>query len=189
MIIVLKDKNSVWVAGSIECTYNGFHNDDIISEDNLKMWCPIGTKNCVMASTTPGSPLIDVLRYSHINGLDLPLDNDIVINTVAPFIKESYQSCDLLDDGHLWNSFVIAKDDRAFSITPNFTVCEIEDFEMLGYDSSKDVAYGALEMTHGLPPIERIAETFRVVEKSGDSKHFPIVVMNTKTHGRVVIER
>ena len=49
MIIVIKDKDTAYVAASIECTYTAMHTDDIINEENLKMWHPHGKDNCIIA--------------------------------------------------------------------------------------------------------------------------------------------
>ena len=38
-----------------------------------------------------------------------------------------------------------------------------------------------------LPPVERIAQTFRTLEQMRRTKHFPIVLMNTKQKDRIVI--
>ena len=38
-----------------------------------------------------------------------------------------------------------------------------------------------------LPPVDRIAEAFRAIEKVKYEMQFPIVIMNTKNNERVVL--
>ena len=187
MVIVLKDKDSVYVAASVESTYTDTHVDDIINEENLKMWRPEGKEGCIMACTTPHAPGIDVLRYEDIEALNRPLTSSVVIREINPYLKELFAKQHMLDGEEMWSNIVIAKDDKAFCITPNFTVCDIEDFGSIGNRSSEDIAYGFLAMNCDLAPIDRIAGAFRTIEAGDASKHFPIVVMNTKSKTSEVI--
>ena len=50
-----------------------------------------------------------------------------------------------------------------------------------------DTAYGAMMYYKDLPPVERIVQTFRTLEKMRCTKHFPVVIMNTMTKDRIVI--
>ena len=187
MIIVIKDKDTAYVAASIECTYTAMHTDDIINEENLKMWHPHGKDNCIIAIPSCCDVCIDNLRYADIEAFDKSLDSRTMILEIAPAIKDIYKEQNLLDDDNLWSEIVVAKNDKAFTITPNLTICDIEDFDVLGYGDAKDMVFAVLEMTKDLPPLERIAEAFRTVELGAQSIHFPIVVMNTKTNDRTVI--
>lgn len=187
MIIVLKDKDSVYIAASVECTYTNTHVEDIINEENLKMWRPEGKDGCIMACVTPHAPGIDVLRYENIEALNRPLTSSVVIREINPYLKELFAKQHMLDGEEMWSNIVIAKDDKAFYITPNFTVCDIEDFDSIGNRSSEDIAYGFLAMNRELDPIDRIVGAFRTVEEGDVNKHFPIVIMNTKSKTREVI--
>jgi hypothetical protein len=189
MVIVLKDKDSVWMGASIEGTFTAMHNDDIISEDNLKMWNPAGRKNCLFATATSSMPLIDDLRYADFEALDLPPRGDVVIRNLAPEIKDFYAERRMLDNGALWEPLAVAKEDRAFIIDEDLTVIEVEEFDTLEYGFSGDITHGVLETNRDLPPAERIAEAFRAIEAGSHRKHFPIVIMNTKTEGQTVIEK
>ena len=187
MIIAVKDKDTAYVAVSVECTFFAVHTEDILHEDNLKMWHPQGRDNCIMAITSVSDICCDRLRYADIAAFDKPLDSAVMLREIVPAIQKVYGN--LLDDGRLWHEIVVAKDDRLFNITPNFTVCEIEDFEALGYPGAEDIAFGVLEANRDLPPVERIAEAFRTIEEGTANRHFPIVVMNTKTDERIIIDR
>ena len=189
MIIVLKDKDSVYIASSIECSYSDVHMDDIINEENLKMWRPEGKDGCIMAFPTSSAPCIDTLRYEDIEALNKPLTSSVIIREINPYLKELFDKQHMLDGEDMWTDIVIAKDDKAYYITSTFTVCDIEDFDSVGSRSSEDIAYGFLAMNRELDPIDRIAGAFRAIEAGDASKHFPVVVMNTKTGGRIVIEK
>lgn len=189
MIIILKDKETVYVAASVDATYTATHPEDILNPENLKVWRAAGSDNTLMASFNPNSPCIDLLRYTDFEVLHKPLTSPVMIREVCPTLKEFYAEQQALDEEELWSSLVIAKEDKAFLVKPNFTVCDVEDFECIGFDTSEDVAFGFLTMNPELSPIERIAGAFRAVEAGGGNKQFPIVIMNTKTGFRTVIER
>ena len=91
----------------------------------------------------------------------------------------------MMDGKESWQTFLVAKGDKAFVILPAFTCCEIEDFDVRGM--GEDIAYGAMMYYKDLPPVERIAQSFRTLEKMRRTKHFPLVLMNTMTQERVVI--
>ena len=187
MIIALKDKDSVYVAASIEYSYTDMHTDDIINEENLKMWHPEGKEGSIMASVTPHAPCIDLMRGIDFEEFDKPLTSATVIREFCPHLKGMLEEAKMLNDGEMWSEVIIAKDDKAFCITTNFTVCDVEDFEAIGRSSTEDIAYGFLAMNRELAPIDRIAGAFRAIEAGDASRHFPIVVMNTKSKTREVI--
>lgn len=187
MIIALKDKDSVYVAASIEGTYTAFHVDDILSQDNLKLWRSFFDDKTLIASLSAGSPGVDNVRYTDFDALKKPLNNDIIIREFIPALKDVFTQRNILDSGELWHDFLIARDDRAFVITPKFEVCEVEDFEAVGRSDSEDVAFGYLQMSKEFDPIDRIVGAFKLVEESEGRRHFPIVIMNTTTQDRIVM--
>ena len=184
MIITLKDKDFVWVGVSTDNTYSLIHRDDIINEENLKMW---RTSGAIMASYKADGIDIDRIRYQA--RLDIPgkLDHKSLIRRVIPNLTTVFEDTDMMDGDDSWQSFVIAKGDKAFEICSNFVCTEIEDFEVTGSRRCSDVAWGSMTYNKSLPPIERIAEAFRDVERIEYEVQFPIVIMNTKSKQRVVI--
>ena len=185
MTITLKDGNSVWIAVGAGNIMPNAHIDDLICEDNLHLWRVSGVKNCIMASVRAGGIDLDRLRYQNKLGISSSLNqSDLILKTV-PKLKELFASCDMMDGNESWQTLLIAKDDKAFAILPSFTCCEIEDFDTRG--GGADVTYGAMAYYKDLPPKERIAQSFRILEKARSTKYFPVVMMNTVSRERIVI--
>ncbi|MBE6577809.1 MAG: hypothetical protein E7653_06700 [Ruminococcaceae bacterium] len=185
MIITIKDKKSVWLAVGAAGVMINAHNDDLIHEDNLNLWHVTNVQNCLMSSVHPRGIDVDRIRYHKQLGLSDPLtQQNLILNTV-PKLKQIFEECDMMDGKESWQTLVIAKEKKAFVIRPSFTCCEIEDFDVCG--NGDDTAYGAMMYYKDLPPVERIAQTFRTLEKMRRTKHFPVVIMNTMTKDRIVI--
>ena len=91
----------------------------------------------------------------------------------------------MMDGNESWHTLLVAKGDKAFVISPEFTCCEVEDFATRG--NGDDVAYGAMAYYKDLPAIERITAAFKALEKTRNNKQFPIVIMNTVSKDRIVI--
>lgn len=187
MIIALKDKDSIWIGVSTEKSYGGIHTNDTIHEDNLNMWRMEGAPDCIIASLHVGGIDLDRLRYTTDIGLSFELNQKNLIANVIPRLKDLFHECGMFDGRESWQTFVIAKENRAFMISPTFECTEIEDFDIFGKRDAENVGYGAMLVHNDLPPEERIAEAVRVVEKARGAKHFPVVIMNTKEKDRIVI--
>ena len=185
MTITLKDKNSVWIAVGAGAAMIDVHNDDLLHEDNINLWRVTGVQNCIMASLRSGGIDLDRIRYQKHLGLSAPLTQSNLILKTIPKLKDAFGATDMMDGNESWQTFSIAKGDKAFVILPTFTCCEIEDFDVRG--CGEDIAHGAMMYYKDLPSVERIAQTFRVLEKMRRTKHFPVVIMNTMTMDRIVI--
>ena len=187
MIITLKDKNSVWVGVSTEASSFEIHKEDVIHEDNLKMWRVDGVENCLIASLHGGGIDLDRLRYRKHLGLSAHLNLSNLITKTVPKLENLFEECGMMDGKERWQTLVVAKGDKAFVILPNFTCCEVENFEVCSKRSWENVAYGALAFHRELPPVERITEAFRTLREMKQVNHFPIVIMNTKSNDRIVV--
>ena len=185
MTITLKDKDSVWIAVGAAAVMVRSHNDDVIHEDNINLWRVTGVQNCIMSSVSAGGIDLDKIRYQKHLGLSTPLSASNLILKVIPKLKAAFEATDMMDGKESWHTFLVAKGDKAFVIHPTFTCCEVEDFDVRG--TGEDIAHGAMEYYKALPPVERIAQSFRVLEKMRRTKHFPIVMMNTMSQERIVI--
>ena len=185
MTITLKDKDSIWIAVGAAGVMINVHNDDLIHKDNLNLWRVPNVQNCLMSSVRAGGIDIDRIRYQKHLGLSAPLTLSNLILKTVPKLKQVFEECDMMDGKESWQTLLVAKGDKAFAITPTFTCCEIEDFDVRG--NGEDTAYGAMLYYMDLPPVERIAKTFRTLEKMRRTKHFPVVLMNTMTKESVII--
>ena len=185
MTITLKDKNSVWIAVGAAAVMVRSHNDDAIHEDNINIWRVPNVQNCIMASLHAGGNDLNRIRYQKHLGLSAPLSASNLVLKTIPKLKQIFEETDMMDGKESWQTFSVAKGDKAFVIYPSFTCCEVEDFDVRG--NGEDIACGAMEYYKDLPPVERITETFRTLEKMRRTKHFPLVLMNTMNKERIVI--
>ena len=186
MIITLKDEKSVWVGISTEGLRYDVDEEDVLCEENLNMWRPERVSNCLMAFRRAGGRDLDALRYRKHLGLSASLNHSNLLLKIIPKIKAVFEECEMMDGKESWQTFVIAKEDRAFVVLPTFTCCEIEDFDTRG-GAGEDILHGAMLQYSNLPPVERIAEAFRCLNKLRSPKYFPLVIMNTKTKERIVV--
>lgn len=185
MILILKDKDSIWMASSIENTFGGVNTKDILLPDNLKMWRPLDKAGAIMATT--GVAQADALRYTDFMALNAPLTQTSMIRNILPTAKALLKDQGRLNGNRLCQEIAVAKDDKAFVATTACTVLEVEDFAAIGYPQSEEVALGAARLCRDLPPIERITEIFHTIERADKSVHFPVVIMNTRSDERIVI--
>ena len=184
MIITLKDRDSVWIAINTNTTRT--HVEDALLAENLPIFRAPNTKTGIIAATGSVGSDVDYLRYCNELALSHPLTRNSILLKTIPAIKSICQRYEMTANGESVRELVIAKDDRAFIILPSFTCYEIEDFYVTG--NGEDIAHGAMLYYKDLPPVERISESFRVLEKTRRNKHFPIVIMNTMQKDRIVIE-
>lgn len=185
MLIIIKDKNSFHVAVTAFGAYDDFSVEDMLHEENLPLWRVQNVPKCLMA--TPGVSAFgyDLLRYGDFN-LRSALTPTNIITKILPAIRQRLSEFDQLSkDGYNWGEIVIAKGGKAFRLTSNFTYEVIE--ESLAVGRGSDVARGALMLTKGLPPSERIKQVCRVLERTRKDKHFPAVVMNTATDEKIIL--
>ena len=185
MTITLKDKNSVWVAVGAAAVMIESHVDDTIHEDNINIWRVPNVHSCIMSSLSSGGYDLNRIRYQKNLGLSEPLTQRNLLLKVIPKLKQIFEETNMMDGNESWHTFVIAKGDKAFTVHPTFTCCEIEDFDVHG--TGEDVAFGAMAYHKDLPPIERIVQSFRDLEKMRRTKHFPVVLMNTMSRERIVV--
>ena len=132
MTITLKDQNSVWIAVGAGCVGIRLHEEDLIHEDNVNLWRVSGVENCIMGSVRAGGIDLDRIRYQKHLGLSAPLTMNNLILKVIPKLKKVFEETDMMDGKESWQTFSVAKGDKAFVILPSFTCWEIEDFDVRG---------------------------------------------------------
>lgn len=184
MVIVLKDKGSVYVAVGTNRVNSPMHTEDKINEENVSVWRVPNSEDAIMASTIAYGLDVDILRYKDFK-LSGAMTQNGLWRKVIPEIKSVLASCDMMDGDEAWEPFVIAKGNRAFYINCAFMCREITDFMTLG--NLEEVTHGAMLKHRDKPPVERIAESVRFAERVGKDRIFPIVIMNTQTRERTVL--
>ena len=188
MIIALKDNDTIWLATGTIGHYRCLHTEDLIHEDNLKLWHPFDRPDVIMGVNDASAPHLDGLRYSDHDLFDGDLTADAIIRSFIPDLKAYCKDHDGLDeDGEMWRPLILAKGDRAFIICEDFSVEEVEDFDALTGRDNEDLAMGALQLSIGRPPVERLTEAFRALSQGSLQRYFPIVIMNTRTDERIVV--
>ena len=185
MIITLKDKNSVWIAVGTGESFMEMHLEDMVHEDNANVWRFPEHSETIMGSSYAGGIDLNRIRYEGFSGVGEPLTLDNMLLKVVPSLRKIFEECDMMNGNRSWRTLSLATKDRAFIIQNDFTCYEVEDYEVLG--NGEDVGCGAMEYYKDLPAVERIAQTFRVLESDRRRRQFPVVMMNTMTKERVVI--
>lgn len=183
MIITLKDEKMVYIAIDAGNTYNDIHYEDILHEENLKMWRVPETTDCIMASNAAGSMEINQIRYQPLSVAPI-IDEKNIMADIIEVLKKVYKDCETSTEDIKRHTFILAKGDKAFEILDGCFCMEIEDFNVCGYGD--DVAYGAMSIYQNSSPIERILASFRTVKKMKHIDTFPVVIMNTRTQNRYV---
>lgn len=188
MIIALKDNDTIWLATGIIGNYRCLHTEDLLHEDNLKLWHPHNRPDFIMGVNDVSAPYIDELRYGDHDLFDGDLTADAIIRSFLPDLKSYCKDHDGLDeDGEMWRPLILAKGDRAFTVSEDFCVSEVEDFGAIAFGGNEDLALGALRLSVDRPPVERLTEAFRAVSQGSLQCYFPIVIMNTKNDEKIVV--
>lgn len=185
MLIAIKEKNNVHIAVSAYGAYDEISEADMLHEENLPLWRVDGVPKCLMSAAGIPSLGDDLVRYMDWKRMPA-LTQANLVTKIIPKMKERLSEFRQLDKGgRSWDGFLIARGGRAFYVLSSFTCEEVEESYAVGrYDA---VARGALLLTKGLPPLERIKVACREVERVSKYKQFPVVVMNTATEERTVL--
>lgn len=188
MIITLKDKDSVYVATSTPVCVSGTCIENGTLEDNASVWRMVDREDTILAATRAFAFHVDLLRYKSGNEFcPSTLSQKSVVTKLIPTMTQLYDEIDALDDDNFWESYVIAKGNRAFEIASNKLCMEVHDISVIG--RGWQIAHGTMITHQDKPPIERIVQAFRMVERTERDCQFPIVIMNTKQKERIVIDR
>ena len=186
MLIVIKEKNNVYMAVSAWGTSDCISLADALHEDNLPLWRVDGVPKCLMAVTGTSSLGYDLLRYKDF-GLRAALTPTNLITKIVPAMKSTLGEFEQLDkDGDNWGGIIIAKGSKAYYLSCRFTYEEVEESLAIGRDAT--VARGALRLTRGMPAMERIREVLRMMETAYKYKQFPAVVMSTADGERRILQ-
>lgn len=185
MLIVIKEKNRVYMATTAYDLKYGLSRKDTLHEENLPLWRAKNIPGCLMATSRCDMMGVDLLRYGDLH-LRAALTPNNLIKKIVPAIHDQLEKFDQLDDKER-NRFCIflAKKDKAFFLSKIFCYIEVE--ESMAFGAFDDIARGALLSTKGLPPLERIKAVCHVLERTTGHKQFPAVVMNTAEEERVVL--
>jgi hypothetical protein len=182
MIIATKKGNDVTVRLSICDSSANMTEKDLALTDNIPLWRVKGEKDCYVCceDNTYSS---DILRFNDyvFKGVT---DGKSIIENVIPKMKDLLGRHDRLLNGKEWlNQMLIIKGDKVYKIGNYFTVFEIDDYAVLGYES---FVIGALDETRDKDATESILESLRNMNRMKNRQFFPITIFDTSSKKKKV---
>ena len=177
MYIVVKDKNTTYLAYTNADVLVDMNPQDMILKDNAIVWKISGLKGWYAAC---GRFFVetDVLRYS--KGLfKKEITYQSLLSHTVPKMKEILEARGLVKDRCWYNELLIASKDKAYIIDGYFCVSEVLDFNIA--DSREDIVRGCMEFNRDLPAKKRICEGLHSIEEMRGSNRFPAIVLDIAT--------
>jgi hypothetical protein len=185
MIIAIKRDDGVTFGVSNKAACCDMSVGDYTHTDNLTVWKVKGNSGCYAAAELDFSSQLIRAYARSLSKVQGP--NDIT-GKVIPEIKDMLGDFGLMEAKGVWaNEMMIVKDGRLYFITVHFVLEEVDDFAVVGRNSS--LQKGVLEATKGQPAEERILEAYRFMEKARGRNYFPVVLFDTKTGRKKVVTK
>lgn len=184
MIIYIKENGIDYLACNNNDILSFGAYEDKVCSDNLTMW-KVKNRKRVYAGCGQLNRESDILRYDD-KLFDKEVTYDSLVNYTVPRMKEllGYFDC-VVKDVYWRNEMLIVSDSKAFLITQNMFVCDLNDFFVIG--SGDNYLMGALEVTKNLPIVERIKKIISALNEQENINLFPITLLNTKTGRKSII--
>lgn len=177
MYIVVKDKNTTYLAYTNADVLVDMNPQDMILKDNAIVWKISGLKGWYAAC---GRFYVetDVLRYS--KGLfKKEITYQSLLSHTVPKMKEILEARGLVKDRCWYNELLITSKDKAYIIDGYFCVNEVTDFNIA--DSREDIVRGCMEFNKDMPVRNRICEGLHSLEEMRGRNRFPAVVLDIAT--------
>ena len=181
MIIVAKDKDRVYMAQMLFSPYgDNYDYETHYSKNNALLFKLKNHKNFIVGQSG-NNMLADIMRYNP-SIFDKEIDVDNLVQNAVPKLKSFAKNykCFCSSDNTFLNKIFVAQNDRAYVISYNGFVQEIEEFDVVCSDGI-DICFGSLERTKGLPIMERIKTAIIDYSFSNCTKPIGFIVMDTKT--------
>ena len=101
----------------------------------------------------------DLIRYNpYIFDENIDIDN-LIQKTIPKLTKLAKEYKCYTKTNEFPHSFVVAQKEKAYTITNNGFVYEIEDFDVLGIN--RDICFGSLCQSKGMPALNRIKKAVK----------------------------
>ena len=185
MMIMIKDKGTVYLATDADNLFSYIHHDDAMLEQNIPAW---KDKNGMLIGVVNDccERGADMLRYGDILPTKYAPTLENAIDRYIPALMEYMEKDKLLDkDGDMTHKIMLAKGGKAIGIRITTFCDEFEDF--LIYGRGQATARASLLTTKGEDPITRIRKAVACVEAILGEKRFPVIVMNTRSEERLIL--
>ncbi len=176
-MIVIKENGVVYLAETAFAATRDGQADAGRLTENMPIGRIAGTRALVGGAGEYSAPDLDRTRY-----LRLPFPRELTVpslHAIIPRITDSINKIGNLRKGRIMTDLVFAKGDRAFLFIDGRSFQEVESLETFGW---RNVEYRyALGLCADLPPVERIRQANRLMEKYIGAKLFPMILWDTKT--------
>lgn len=186
-MIVINKNGVVYIAQSFYNNHSHIEEGDFINHDeNLLMFKPDGkTDSLIGVMGDSAHRQCDVLRYEDIFPKRLTkrelLDNTYykIFNKLSSFglCKSDCTCCDVF----------FAKKGRAYVVSGYGAILEIDDFYARSLHDQ--MAFASYLKNKDKEPYDLIRSIYQSIERAITKVQFPVVVLNTKTNEKVIIER
>ncbi len=186
VVVGIKEQGKIYMAADTMITY-GDSKRYLRNEHTQKVWVVEDTPKCIMGCVGMLSDL-NVVRYC--SGQLVPelnvLKNDInigtiIVNTVPQItgvIADYGKICNKPADLPLASSFLLGINDHLFSIYPDGTVEEEEDYVAIG--SGADMAIASLQDSEGEDVYVRLIKAVEAAAKISLYVGGPYVIVNNE---------
>ena len=184
-MIILKENGRVYIAESVHLATKIGQSEAGLVEENMPV-CRIPGTRALVAATGPHWRIdLDCLQY---RTLRFPKTLDVPgLNKLLPEVMRRLDEVGSLKDGTVQSEMVFAKGDRAVLFLNGCALTEVNELETLGWKDGEH-RY-AMDVSRGLPPVERIRNAFKLMETFAGTILFPVVLWDTGTLKPTVIGR
>lgn len=186
-MILLKKGGVVYMAQSFDLTQPFTTERDFVGYDeNLLIWRDDTKPHRLISVIGAGNERKrDILRYGSI--FPKRLSKREMVDETYYKIYNSLGEYGLCETDSTGCNVLLAEKSKAYCICDDSAVYEIEHF--LANCIDNDIATASYLKNADLPAYELIRAIYRDVERVAKIVQFPVVVLNTKTDEKVIIER
>ena len=174
-MIVIKENNRVYMFQSTYDYGEPSRWDQALIPDNMPIF------KAARANVLIGGDCVSDLEA--IRYLRLPFPAELtapkLTEKVLPIVKSALKALDRLDEDDNVSYMAFAKGDRAFMLTSNFALAEIEKEKAFGWQAER-LRY-ALLATQGEPMIQRVKKIYQTVGKQLSINMFPLIMADSKS--------
>lgn len=174
-MIIIKDNKRVYM---IESTYTYGECsrwDQALLPDNMPLFKAVKSNVLIGGNSFCELEAIRYLRLPFPSTLNAPE----LTEKVLPKIKGAMKECDRLDEDGEIAYMAFAKGEKAFILTNNFLLAEVQTEKAFGWQAER-LRY-ALATTQGQPLMQRVKNIYRSVSRLLKVDLFPLIMMDTKS--------
>ena len=180
MFIIAKDRDRVYMALTVaERGCNNFDFETHYTKSNALLFKLKKHKHCIVGQDAHNM-LSDIVKFNP-DIFDSNIDMDNLVQNSIPKLKDFSKSykCFESSNNEFRKKVFVAQNDKAYVISYNGYVQEIENFEVIG-DYGHDICFGSFETTKDLPAMDRIKKAVSDFSKVNCEKPCDFVVIDTK---------